>query len=77
MTKTHEMYLALFGGVADGDGEGPRRQPDGCSHQGPHGRGVVEFKHSTGAEYPPPTQRICMSSHPEIKSCSSDLGPGY
>jgi len=34
------------------------------------GRGVIENKHSTDVESPPPPPRVCMSIHPEGKSCS-------
>ena len=34
------------------------------------GRGVIENKHSTDVEYPPPPC-VCMSVHPEGKSCST------
>jgi hypothetical protein len=32
-------------------------------------RGVVENKHSTDVESPPPPLRVCMSNHPERESC--------
>ena len=34
------------------------------------GRGAVQNKHSTNVESPPPPPRLCMSIHPEGKSCS-------
>ena len=37
------------------------------------GRGFTENQHAAGVESPPPAPRVCMSIHPEGRSCS-DLG---
>ena len=40
------------------------------------GRGVIENEHSAHGERSPPPQGVCISIHPEGKSCAhrSDLG---